>query len=238
MFKPHVGKCKQCPRTGLIVVKRGLCKRCNEQSKAKNKTRPGGNRGTAIPEKGLGNANIRIQRRAKEGFYPESGNDTKGSGSGGGGKRKGSFRNTKRLRRISKGNDKLQAYKTANVGGNERRNKYSSIPKKRKEPTGEAPLFKRLFDEALQASWPECPTCRVCGDPMGFEPKVSFFSHLLGKKAYPSFILLPENIWICCVQCHDQWHTKGEHLPKFAAKRAERDRLKELYYKQNKIKKL
>lgn len=37
MFKPHFGNCSCCGKPGLIVVKAGLRKQCNEQKKKENK---------------------------------------------------------------------------------------------------------------------------------------------------------------------------------------------------------
>lgn len=37
MFKPHYDVCINCEKRGLIVVKRGLCRRCNIELKSANK---------------------------------------------------------------------------------------------------------------------------------------------------------------------------------------------------------
>lgn len=33
MFRPHYGKCIECTNDGVIVVKKGYCRQCNERSK-------------------------------------------------------------------------------------------------------------------------------------------------------------------------------------------------------------
>ncbi len=74
--------------------------------------------------------------------------------------------------------------------------KRTAIKKKVKEPTGEKEVFLQIWNERPHVS-------QVSGDPLGEEPNVWFFAHLLGKKAYPRFKLKKENIFLM---------TPDEHL--------------------------
>jgi hypothetical protein len=99
----------------------------------------------------------------------------------------------------------------------------------RKKSTGELALFLEMWQEAIES--PTGPVCRCCATPLGFF-SVSYFSHLLGKGAYPKFRLFKENIWIKCTECHKLWETKAiSDLPIwFSGAIAEKERLKQLYY--------
>lgn len=104
------------------------------------------------------------------------------------------------------------------------------IAKKVKKATGEKDLFIEIWKEECEKSYPDCPKCRCCKAPLGFEPKPIFFSHLLSKGAYPSFRLIKRNIWICCPKCHGNWETGNKEYPELLEKREEALRLKQLYY--------
>ncbi len=69
--------------------------------------------------------------------------------------------------------------------------------------TGEKELFTKIASERQ-------PYCEVCGKHIG-QWKVHNFSHILGKGAYPSLRLNPENIVIMCWDfgrgCHEKWDT-------------------------------
>lgn len=108
--------------------------------------------------------------------------------------------------------------------------KKTPIAKKVKKATGEAALFMEIWQEAIEEASPSCPTCRVCKAPLGYEPKTYYFSHVLAKSTYPSLRTYKPNIWLECFDCHREWDQGDRSLPKFAEKRAEALRLKQLYY--------
>lgn len=49
--------------------------------------------------------------------------------------------------------------------------------------------------------------CTICREPLGDEPKPSFFSHVLAKGAFPAFRLLDINVVLNCTQCHHEYGT-------------------------------
>ena len=54
--------------------------------------------------------------------------------------------------------------------------------------------------------WKERPhKCVHCGKNLGEEPKAIYFSHLLGRAAYPNLKMDKENIVIMCDECHYDW---------------------------------
>lgn len=67
--------------------------------------------------------------------------------------------------------------------------------KKFKKPTGEAALFKEIWEEREHI----CINCKVY---LGEEPIVHYFSHRLGKKAHPELRLDKDNIDLLCRDCH------------------------------------
>lgn len=111
--------------------------------------------------------------------------------------------------------------------------KRKSLQRYRK-PTGEKQIFEEIFEEAAQKSYPDAPKCACCPNRI-WQPGPINFSHLLGKGAYPAFRLRKENIWLCCEQCHREWETTDRRAHKFAAKLAEANRLKQLYYAEKRI---
>lgn len=46
--------------------------------------------------------------------------------------------------------------------------------------------------------------CQSCGKWLGREIKTIFFDHLLEKSKYPQFALEEENIYLCCMTCHEK----------------------------------
>jgi 5-methylcytosine-specific restriction endonuclease McrA len=71
---------------------------------------------------------------------------------------------------------------------------YKPISKVRK-PTGERALFIEI--------WGERPhICEHCGEPLGEEPNVAYFSHIVPKKKAPELRLVKTNIWLLCFLCH------------------------------------
>jgi 5-methylcytosine-specific restriction endonuclease McrA len=65
----------------------------------------------------------------------------------------------------------------------------------RKKPTGERDMFIEIWDSRPHI-------CTNCGDPLGNEPKVHFFSHIKPKGKYPELRLKKSNIKILCIECH------------------------------------
>lgn len=102
--------------------------------------------------------------------------------------------------------------------------KRSPLKKKAKEPTGEKEVFLQIWNERPHVS-------QVSGDPLGEEPNVWFFAHLLGKKAYPKFRLKKQAIYLMTPDEHyeyDHGSPEGSEWDKvFELK----DQLKIEYYK-------
>lgn len=96
---------------------------------------------------------------------------------------------------------------------------------------GEATFFKKIFEEALQKKYPDCPQCACCGAPLGFEARTFLFSHVLAKSTYPLFRLWKSNIWLCCLTCHSEWDQGDRNQSKFVYKRKVAEALKQFYYK-------
>lgn len=104
-----------------------------------------------------------------------------------------------------------------------------STPKKTKKATGEALLFKAIWEEACNKEG--TPRCKVCQEPLGNEPKSFYFSHVLAKQTYKLFRLWAPNIWLCCFDCHREWDQGDRSQPKFAEKRSYAEKLKSFYYR-------
>jgi hypothetical protein len=109
--------------------------------------------------------------------------------------------------------------------------KKSKAPKKTKKATGEAIIFKQIWEEAIEKAFPEVPRCACCSTVLGSEAKSFFFSHVLAKSTYPLFRLWAINVWLCCLACHQEWDQGDRSQPKFKAKRLFAEKLKALYYK-------
>ncbi len=113
--------------------------------------------------------------------------------------------------------------------------KKTSIVQRRREPTGELPLFKEMWQEAIEKSDENGPRCRCCRERLGFTFNITFFSHLLSKGLYPAYRLLKENIWIICFECHWKWSSGSRNIPIFEEKNKEYERLKIQYNEQFRI---
>ena len=61
--------------------------------------------------------------------------------------------------------------------------------------------------------WAKTPVkvCRSCGVWLGNEPRTYMFDHLLEKEKYPEFKYEEDNIFLCCLECHD---AKNKGYPK------------------------
>jgi len=68
--------------------------------------------------------------------------------------------------------------------------------KRKKKPTGELELFKKIYDQ-------RGPYCEECGKYVEFDP--SIFSHRHSKGAHPGLRLDPDNIDVLCWDHHQQW---------------------------------
>lgn len=53
--------------------------------------------------------------------------------------------------------------------------------------------------------------CWSCGAWLGREPSTAYFDHILDKDKYPELKYDEDNIFICCLECHD---AKGRGFPK------------------------
>lgn len=94
-----------------------------------------------------------------------------------------------------------------------------------KKPTGEADLFKCLFIERGMK-------CQITGKPLLFD--VNSFAHILGKGAWPSFRLNPNNILMVLPEIHHLYDNSSRE--KLLAKYPEaeiiytmKDKLRALY---------
>ena len=74
-------------------------------------------------------------------------------------------------------------------------------PLRGRKPTGEAKLFKELWEIRRHE-------CVVCGAHIEEAGPINF-SHLLPKGSYRSMRLDPRNIHIKCPACHERWHQHG-----------------------------
>jgi len=99
-------------------------------------------------------------------------------------------------------NDGNEDRKRENKGG-EASVSFSSIKPKKKKPTGERSLFL-----AIWATRPHI--CTNCNCDLGKEPKVHFFSHIVGKGRNPKLRLEPSNIQLLCQECHYAYDFQGE----------------------------
>ena len=59
--------------------------------------------------------------------------------------------------------------------------------------------------------------CQHCGRPLSREPRSYMFDHLLEKNKYPDLEYEPENIWLVCLECHDN-KTRGNVSEKYQEK--------------------
>lgn len=73
--------------------------------------------------------------------------------------------------------------------------KKKPIKKKFPKKTGEAEMFKQIWEEREHI----CINCKVY---LGEEPIVHFFSHIKGKGANPELRLDKDNIDLLCRDCH------------------------------------
>lgn len=89
--------------------------------------------------------------------------------------------------------------------------------------SGQAAIFKEIWDERPHVS-------QISGDFLGDDMNAFFFSHVLGKGAFPAFKLLKENIWLETPAEHMEWENGDRSHPKFDEKRKEYERLKRMYY--------
>ncbi len=87
--------------------------------------------------------------------------------------------------------EKLKGRKTITKG----KIKRHRIRVKKKKPTGEADLFKEIWEEREHI----CHNCKIS---LGSDPKTFFFMHIKAKGAYPSLRLEKSNIALSCFDCH------------------------------------
>lgn len=82
------------------------------------------------------------------------------------------------------------------------------IEKKRKsrinfKTTGEKELFLEI--------WLERPhICENCKSPLGNEPKIWMFAHIIPKSVNELLRLVKKNIRLLCFECHDALDKQGE----------------------------
>lgn len=93
-----------------------------------------------------------------------------------------------------------------NHGGKTRVEIYTERAKKtpkHSKSTGEKSLFLEI--------WSERPhICENCKTPLGNEPKVWMFSHIIGKGADKLLRLVKKNIRLLCYDCHYALDFRGK----------------------------
>ncbi len=100
--------------------------------------------------------------------------------------------------------------------------------KYKKEATGEGEFFRKIWEKRPHK-------CQCCGEQLGDVALAHFFSHLLGKQAYPSLRLEELNIMLMCwnmngPSCHTEWDTGDKSQEKFKLARLITEKLKARYY--------
>lgn len=84
------------------------------------------------------------------------------------------------------------------------------------KPKSTANLEKR--NEFFMKIWSQRPfICQHCGISLGPEPRSYMFDHILEKSKYPQFTYEAENIWLTCLECHDE-KTRGIISEKYQKK--------------------
>jgi hypothetical protein len=79
--------------------------------------------------------------------------------------------------------------------------------------------------------WEERPhKSQVSGAPLGNEFNICFFSHILGKKAYPGFRLYKKNILLKTFKEHSSWDQGDVSDPMWDKVKILKQDLKEEYY--------
>ena len=79
--------------------------------------------------------------------------------------------------------------------------------------------------------WEERPhICELCEAHLGYEPMAYYFSHILGKGAYPRIKLLEKNLMFNCFKCHREWDAGSpEGLKNYQKMSDLRDELRIMY---------
>ena len=88
---------------------------------------------------------------------------------------------------------RLQAIADGSYTPPKRKAMKRSKMKAKRKPTGEAALFRSIWES------------RLCSEVI-HEAGPGNFSHLLPKGAYPEFRLDQRNVVVKCHRCHDLWH--------------------------------
>ena len=76
------------------------------------------------------------------------------------------------------------------------------LKKKPRKATGEKEVFLEIWSERPHIS-------EISGEPLGEEPNVWFFMHILSKKAYPRFRLYKKNIILGTADEHYSYDSGG-----------------------------
>lgn len=93
------------------------------------------------------------------------------------------------------------------------------LSSKKKATIGEAMLENHKMKMFFMDIWNKLPVkvCWSCGIWLGSEPATYMFDHLLEKSKYPHLKFTEDNIFICCLECHD---AKNKGYPKVAHEEA------------------
>jgi hypothetical protein len=67
------------------------------------------------------------------------------------------------------------------------------------------PEKKKARNDFFMSIWTKRPhVCQHCGKKLGNEPRTYMFDHLLEKQKYKTLEFEEENIWLVCLECHDE----------------------------------
>lgn len=66
-------------------------------------------------------------------------------------------------------------------------------------------MYKHDRNVFFNSIWAQRPhICQHCGKYLGNEPRTYMFDHLLEKQKYKKLEFEEENIWLVCLECHDE----------------------------------
>lgn len=97
--------------------------------------------------------------------------------------------NKKRLD-AQKGKDPRKAHASPLRGS-----KKTGLMTKKRKPTGEAELFRSIWNSRVHQ-------CTNCSEPLREPMRSFYFAHIRPKSVYPEYRLDPNNIRLLCFSCH------------------------------------
>lgn len=82
-------------------------------------------------------------------------------------------------------------------------------------------FYQKVWDDEFYATlncgeviMTQSPRCWNCAERLPQEPNLMYFHHILEKRNFPEFRHAAENICILCVECHNQYETFPDKVPK------------------------